>query len=105
MSHCTTWHIRIDLVDDGTDVAARAKLIGAPMAMTRQQPEGPHDGCLTGSHDLEHLSKWHALKDLTPVLVDALSLEHRAHSTQPVLQATDPAASDIGEPRPEPGLS
>lgn len=93
MSHCTTWHIRIDLVDDGTGVAARAKLIGAPMAMATQL-HAPHDGCLTGRRrDIEYLSQWRALEDLTPVLVDALSIEHRAHAA--------PASRSVAEPAPQ----
>lgn len=46
MSRCSTWHIRIDLVDDGTEVSARASLIGAPASMTRLPAAGPHDECL-----------------------------------------------------------
>jgi hypothetical protein len=79
MTHCSTWHVRIDLVDDGTVVTARAQLIGAPMAMTAHAGE-PHDKCVSGSNDVDPLSRWRAVEDLVPALVDALSTEHRAHA-------------------------
>lgn len=94
MSHCTTWHVRIDLVEDGTSVAARAKLIGAPMAMTTQH-HAPHDGCLVGCHDIDYLSHWRALDDLASALVDALSIEHRANAPT-CHSVAEPAAQRSG---------
>jgi len=88
MSHCTTWHVRIDLVDDGTELVARAKLIGSPLAITRQHPAQQHDGCLTGSGDREYLSVWRPLEDLAPILTDALSTEHTAHDPESSLVPT-----------------
>jgi hypothetical protein len=79
MSHCTTWHVRIDLVDDGTELVARAKLIGSPLAITRQPSAQPHDQCLTGCGDSEYLSVWRPLEELVPILTGALSMEHGAH--------------------------
>ncbi len=84
MSHCTTWHARIDLVDDGTELVARAKLIGSPLAITRQRSAQPHDGCLTGCGDVEYLSVWRPLEELALKLTEALAMEHAAH---------DPSAS------------
>ena len=84
MSHCTTWHVRIDLVDDGSELVARAKLIGSPLAITRQPSAQSHDGCLTGYGDVAHLSAWRPVEELAPTLTDALSREHAAH---------DPSAS------------
>lgn len=80
MSRCSTWHVRIDLVDDGTRVTARAKLIGAPASMTQSHDSGPHDGCLTGGTSSDLLAAWQPLADLAPMLADSLSSEHCAHS-------------------------
>jgi hypothetical protein len=79
MSKCSTWHGRIDLVDDGTLVTARAKLIGA----------GVDDSARLGStrrlldrRDQQRLAGGLAgSRSLTspPVLAHSLSSEHCAH--------------------------
>ena len=79
MTRCTTWHVRIDLVDDGEEVTGRAELVGAPASMTT--PSGPdwdaeigrgHDG---GAVDTP-LTTWRSMDDLVQVLVDTLNREH-----------------------------
>lgn len=80
MSGCTTWHIRIDLVDDGIEVSARASLIGAPASMTCLPAVGPHDECLAAGASTARLGGWRPLDELAPRLVDALSCEHGSHA-------------------------
>jgi hypothetical protein len=96
MSHCTTWHVRIDLVDDGDEVVARAKLVGAPMAMTTRPQPAPHHRCPTGRHDTDDLSRWRPLNDLTPVLVDVLSMAHRSPTPSASHAAAEPPAQIPG---------
>lgn len=79
MTHCTTWHVRIDLVDDGDDVMARAELIGAPSAMMREPAGSPHDDCADSGRDAEDLSAWRSIEELAPTLAGVLSNEHREH--------------------------
>ena len=33
MNGCSTWHVRIDVVDCGEGLSARAHLVGSPAAM------------------------------------------------------------------------
>ena len=74
--HCTTWHVRVDLIDAGAGVLARAELLGAPRAMAAHGRTHPHDGCLERCPDIEYLSTWQSVVDLAPALVDALSAGH-----------------------------
>lgn len=83
MSHCTTWHIRIDLVDDGTEIASRAALVGAPAAMSRRSSSGAHDGYSAGCRGIDYLTSWRPLTELTLALIDALAHEHLAGDPSP----------------------
>jgi hypothetical protein len=80
MAGCSTWHVRIDLVDDGAQVHARAQLIGAPASMTGHDSEASHPGCLTESGTGGDLAGWTAVPELSRRLISALANEHFAHS-------------------------
>ncbi len=88
MTRCTTWHVRIDLVDDGTEVSGRVRLVGAPGSMTARQPEGTHAGCVTdpeavtdpdGLEAAPDLGAWRSVGELPAVLLAALAREHLDH--------------------------
>jgi hypothetical protein len=89
MSHCSTWHVRIDLVDDGTGITARARLVGSPAAMVGAPGETAHEGCLAGCPDIDYLTAWQPLAELSSALMDALAYEHVAHG--------DPASFQVAE--------
>ena len=83
MSHCSTWHVRIDLVDDGSEITARARLVGSPAAMVGRPADKAHEGCLAGCRDIDYLTAWQPLGELSAALVDALAHEHAAHGEPP----------------------
>jgi hypothetical protein len=80
MAGCSTWHARIDLVDDGAQVHARAQLIGAPASMTGRDSEASHPGCLTETGTGGDLAEWTSVPELSRRLISALANEHLAHN-------------------------
>jgi len=76
MTTCSTWHVRVDIVEDEGRLRARAKLVGAPTAML--DLGGDRQEML---HDLrELLASWRSLDELTVVLAEALSSQHQRHT-------------------------
>ena len=69
---CSTWHVRIDLVEDQTGLAARANLIGAPAAMTQLR-----GGSAESEANLAALAAWRPLDELANTLVGGLATGHR----------------------------
>jgi diphthamide synthase (EF-2-diphthine--ammonia ligase) len=75
MTTCSTWHVRVDVVEDEGRIRARAKLIGAPTAMLDIRQD--RDKTI---HDLEELlASWRSLDELAVVLAEALTSQHQRH--------------------------
>ncbi len=91
MTRCSTWHVRIDVIEDHGEMTARARLVGSPAAMMPPDMSGHADAV----EELdEHLSTWRPLEDLGPVLAEVLSSQHgRQHGSAslPGQRVTDPA--------------
>lgn len=76
MASCSTWHVRLDMVEDEGRLRARARLVGSPIAMIdvgRARPET--------IHDLEELlGSWRSVDELAAVLAEALAAQHQRHT-------------------------
>ena len=70
---CSTWHVRVDLVEDEGHLRGRAKFVGAPAAMIPIGGERP-----VVTQDVEHrLASWRPLDKLAEILTEALSVQHK----------------------------
>lgn len=79
MTRCSTWHVRIDVIEDHDEMTARARLIGSPLAMMR--PEAREHVEAVQELD-ELLATWRPLEDLGPVLATVLSEQHGIQHAQ-----------------------